>query len=366
MGYIGWTNRGREQKKPVATQGPDASRPRDNDQGHPAESELVQQLRGLGALLYCKTAVPHTLISGETINNIIGYVWNQKHRLLSAGGSSGGEGALLALRGSPIGIESDIGGSIRIPAAFNGLYGLKPSSGRIPYQGAVTSMDGQNSLLSVLGPMSPPLDSLRLLMRSVIDARPWLYDPMVVEIPWRDAVYNEILCPKKQLAFGVLRTNDQASVQPPVSCALRLVVNALKKLDHQVIDWTPPSHKIGVDLVVRPSAQIRNPIHFTGLRNVLEPESADVSVRCSLLQEADLFPYSTTYGPSMAAMIFTRHSPCLVNPQPSKHSITMAGNRQIRKTHSTLLQQTSRNVTIRSNIWTTGTVRHVSRLLKSP
>lgn len=112
------------------------------------ESELVKELRDLGAVLYCKTSVPHTLMTGETTNNIIGYVrpfpklsciqpdeyadsgnhqtWNPKNRNLSCGGSSGGEGALIALRGSPVGFGTDIGGSIRIPAAFNGLYGLRP------------------------------------------------------------------------------------------------------------------------------------------------------------------------------------------------------------------------------------------------
>ena len=75
------------------------------------ESEMVKELRSLGAILFCKTSVPHTLMSGETSNNIIGYTWNPKNRNLSAGGSSGGEGALIALRGSPAGFGTDIGGS---------------------------------------------------------------------------------------------------------------------------------------------------------------------------------------------------------------------------------------------------------------
>lgn len=110
------------------------------------ESEMVKELRALGAILYCKTAVPHTLMAGETVNNIIGYTTNPKNRNLSCGGSSGGEGALIALRGSPAGFGTDIGGSIRIPAAFNGLYGLRPSAGRLPYEGVANSMDGQNSV----------------------------------------------------------------------------------------------------------------------------------------------------------------------------------------------------------------------------
>lgn len=101
------------------------------------ESEMVKELRALGAVLYCKTSVPHSLMVGETINNIIGYTTNPKNRSLSAGGSSGGEGALISLKGSPVGFGTDIGGSIRIPAAFCGLYGLRPSAGRLPYEGYV-------------------------------------------------------------------------------------------------------------------------------------------------------------------------------------------------------------------------------------
>jgi len=77
------------------------------------ESQMTRELRELGAVLYCKTSVPHTLMSGETVNNIIGYTWNPKNRNLTSGGSSGGEGALIGLRGSPVGFGTDIGGSIR-------------------------------------------------------------------------------------------------------------------------------------------------------------------------------------------------------------------------------------------------------------
>lgn len=67
------------------------------------ESLMVSELRSLGAILYVKTSVPHTLMCGETVNNIIGYTQNSKNRNLSSGGSSGGEGALIGARGSVVG-----------------------------------------------------------------------------------------------------------------------------------------------------------------------------------------------------------------------------------------------------------------------
>jgi amidase len=85
MGYVGWIN---TFEGKVGT-GKDKL----------FESEMVKELRNLGAVLYCKTSVPHTLMTGETTNNIIGYTLNPKNRNLTAGGSSGGEGALIGLRG---------------------------------------------------------------------------------------------------------------------------------------------------------------------------------------------------------------------------------------------------------------------------
>jgi len=81
----------------------------------------------LGAVFYVKTITPTAMMMMETINNVWGETNNAYHGGTSAGGSSGGEGALLGMRGSPLGIGTDIGGSIRLPAAFYYLYGLKPT-----------------------------------------------------------------------------------------------------------------------------------------------------------------------------------------------------------------------------------------------
>ncbi|EEH47555.1 uncharacterized protein PADG_03639 [Paracoccidioides brasiliensis Pb18] len=224
MGYVGWigTFQGHE--------------------GDPRrlvfESELVKELRAAGAVLHCKTSVPATLMCGETINNIIDYTWNPKNRYLSSGGSSGGEGALIALRGSAGGFGTDIGGSVRIPAAFNGLYGLRPASGRIPYEAAANSMDGQNSILSVVGPIATTAGGLKLLFQSVLDQKPWLHDPLTIELPWRDEKEQEIIGMVKsstegkgKLAFGLLSCDGEVQPLPPVARALQII-----------IEWNPPSH----------------------------------------------------------------------------------------------------------------------------
>ena len=91
------------------------------------ETILVGILAKLGAVFYVKTTTPTAMMMMETISNVWGETIGAYHSGTSCGGSSGGEGVLLAMRGSPLGVGTDIGGSIRIPCAFNYLYGLKPT-----------------------------------------------------------------------------------------------------------------------------------------------------------------------------------------------------------------------------------------------
>ncbi|KAL4877619.1 amidase signature domain-containing protein [Aspergillus karnatakaensis] len=241
MGYVGWIGTFQGLK--------------DDPRNLVFESELVRELRALGAVLYCKTSVPATLMCGETINNIITYTTNPKNRLLACGGSSGGEGALIALKGSPGGFGTDIGGSVRIPAVFNGLYGIRPSSGRIPYEGAANSMDGQNTVLSVIGPIAATARSLQLLFKAVLSQEPWLHDPLALELPWRSEIEQETRQLVEQsakdpakLAFAIMKHDGVVVPHPPIARALEIVEQTLKRLGHKVVEWTPPSHTIANQL----------------------------------------------------------------------------------------------------------------------
>ncbi|PLB55430.1 amidase [Aspergillus steynii IBT 23096] len=241
MGYVGWIGTFQGQKN--------------DPRSKVFESELVRELRSLGAVLFCKTSVPVTLMTGETVNNIIKYTTNPHNRLLSCGGSSGGEGALIALKGSPGGFGTDIGGSVRIPAVFNGLYGLRPSAGRVPYEGAANSMDGQSTILSVIGPLAATARSLKLLFKAVLSQQPWYHDPLVLELPWRDEIEKETraLIEKSKsgsspLAFGLMNHNGVVRPHPPIARAMKIVEQTLTRLGHKIIEWNPPSHAIAHQL----------------------------------------------------------------------------------------------------------------------
>lgn len=88
----------------------------------------------------------------ETLNNTWGRTLNPLNLECTPGGSSGGEGALVKMRGSVVGVGTDIGGSIRIPGSLCALFSLKPSLGRFPTFGARSAMPGQEAVHSINGP----------------------------------------------------------------------------------------------------------------------------------------------------------------------------------------------------------------------
>ncbi|GIZ42592.1 hypothetical protein CKM354_000585300 [Cercospora kikuchii] len=208
------------------------------------ESQLVSDLRKLGAVFYCKTNVPTSLMAIETNNNIIGYTKNAHNRLLSSGGSSGGEAALLALRGSILGIGSDVGASIRLPCAFNGIVGIKPSHNRTSYLRVANSMEGQSVVRSAIGGMGHSIQDLRLLTKTMLDVQPWVLDPNVVPLPWRHDLEDETRkkIASKKLRFGVIRSDGMVRPHPPIVRAVDEAVKALVAKGHQVIEWEPPAH----------------------------------------------------------------------------------------------------------------------------
>ncbi|RSM18086.1 hypothetical protein CDV31_003008 [Fusarium ambrosium] len=237
MGYVGWigSNLGISDPK----------------QGHQVESQIVTELLSLGAVLFCKTSLPQTLLFGETKNNIIGQTLNPHNQNLSCGGSSGGEGALMALRGSSLGIGTDIGGSVRIPAGFCGVFSIKPTPERLSYRDVANTNPGQNTYRSTVGFLGTSLDALELLLKSVLSTKPWQRDPSVVPIPFRQEVIDsytsradesgQAKSTTQPLKIGVFWTDGVVGPHPPVVRGLRIVHDALKSSGHKVVDWEPPS-----------------------------------------------------------------------------------------------------------------------------
>ncbi|KDR80683.1 hypothetical protein GALMADRAFT_60825 [Galerina marginata CBS 339.88] len=208
------------------------------------DSVIVEILYQCGAVPFVRTNVPQTLMWGETYNHVFGRTLNPYNRSLTPGGSSGGEGALLAMKGSPLGVGTDIGGSLRIPSAFCGLYTLRPSYARLPYYGAANALSGQESITSVLGPMANSLSGVKDFMTAVLGKRPWNLDPVVIRKPWDEDEWN--LCEHggvgAKICFAMMWDNGVVRPHPPLVRAMQTTKAALEKAGHKVIDWEPHRH----------------------------------------------------------------------------------------------------------------------------
>ncbi|BGP12227.1 hypothetical protein JCM10213_007485 [Rhodosporidiobolus nylandii] len=213
---------------------------------------LVEILESLGAVVHCRTNIPQTLLCDESVNHIFGRTLNPSNTTLTAGGSSGGEAALLALRGSPLGIGTDLGGSIRKPASFCGLYSLRPTSRRLPYEGASNIFAGAEGIESVVGPMATSLESLRVFMRAVVGAKPWERDAKVVERGWDDGLARaEGEWGSEKKCFAVMWTDGLVRAHPPLERGTRECVDKLRAAGHEVIEWQPLDHADAQEIVSR-------------------------------------------------------------------------------------------------------------------
>ncbi|EGU73612.1 hypothetical protein FOXB_15878 [Fusarium oxysporum f. sp. conglutinans Fo5176] len=228
MGYVGWIG---------------GNLGIDPDKTHTVESQIVAELLSLGAVLYCKTSLPQTLLFGETKNNIIGQTLNPINQNLSCGGSSGGEAALMALGGSSVGVGTDIGGSLRIPADFCEIFSIKPTSNRLSYRDVANTNPGQDTYRPAIGFMATSIDALEVMFKAVLGREPWLKDPAVIPITFRQDVaesYQRRADDKgnakfgeRPLKMGVLWRDGMVGLHPPVLRGLKVVVEALKKAGHK-------------------------------------------------------------------------------------------------------------------------------------
>ena len=201
-----------------------------------SDSLIVRILRSKGAQLYVKSNIPQTLISFECANPLFGVSRHLQSALHTCGGSSGGEAVLLAGGGSVLGIGTDIGGSVRIPAHFSGCYALKCTSKRLSTQGFRASVPGQEAIPGVAGPMAMHVDDLVLLLRELLVEEAWLQDSELVPLPLDVEAVNQT---------GPLRVGyyvDDGFVPPSPACARAVyeTVAALEAAGHTVIPFMPP------------------------------------------------------------------------------------------------------------------------------
>ncbi|KAG2421812.1 hypothetical protein HFD88_005788 [Aspergillus terreus] len=206
---------------------------------------LLQYLTTAGAIFHLRTNQPQSLMHLCCSNNLTGTTLNPHNRTLTPGGSSGGEGASMALRAAPLGIGTDIGGSIRAPAAFCGAYGFRPTARRNPCRGLKVPEPGHESILGVVGPLAAgSVRDLALFQEAVLDQRPWEVETGVVPVPWR-----RVTVAPGEFTVGILWDDGVVKPHPPVTRALHHAASRLRAAGIRVVDWTPHAHAHGWDIV---------------------------------------------------------------------------------------------------------------------
>jgi amidase len=179
------------------------------------DATLVARLRRAGGIPIAKTNLPDLLFAFESDNLIFGRTNNPYALGRTSGGSSGGEAALIAACGSPLGLGSDCAGSVRLPAAFCGIAAIKPTSGRLPRTGHCPPSGGWIEALWQIGPMARRVEDLMTALPLL--AGPDRCDFTAVGMPLLDPAAVSL----RSLRAAFYTDNGFAAAQPEVAAAVR-------------------------------------------------------------------------------------------------------------------------------------------------
>jgi Asp-tRNA(Asn)/Glu-tRNA(Gln) amidotransferase A subunit family amidase len=186
-----------------------------------ADAPLVLRLKAAGAILLGNTNTPEFLMAYETNNLVKGKTSNPWNAAYSAGGSSGGESAAIASGCSMGGVGSDGGGSIRVPAHFCGICGLKPTPGRVPATGHFPSCAGAFGWIGVVGPMARAIADVRALFEVL--AGPDAGDPRAAPVPLRNDTEKDLLGTR----IGMMENSAFCNATPETRAAVERAAKLL-------------------------------------------------------------------------------------------------------------------------------------------
>lgn len=208
------------------------------------DATAVARLRQAGAIILGISNVPELCMAFETENLIYGRTLNPHDPLRSAGGSSGGEAAAIAAGCSPAGLASDACGSVRIPAHFNGICGLKLTQGRVPLTGQFPNdRSGLFHLTSAFGVMGRYVDDLALLGPLISGADG--HDPDTVDVPFATSE------PLANLRIALFSASSRTPVSAAVSQVLQQVERCLNPVVAQMSEVAPPMLDEACDVLWR-------------------------------------------------------------------------------------------------------------------
>ncbi len=203
------------------------------------DAPLVRRLRGAGAIVLGVTNTPEFLMAWETDNLLYGRTNNPWDVSRTAGGSSGGEAAAIASGCSAGGVGSDGGGSIRVPAHFSGICGLKPTPGRIPATGHYPQSVGPFALLGVVGPMAREATDLKVLLE--VMHGPDVGDPSAAPVPlrWPEWAGVDARHYTAKPRIGFFEYDGRTPVTAETRASVRAAAEALRAAGFEVEPFVP-------------------------------------------------------------------------------------------------------------------------------
>ncbi|NXL86138.1 FAAH1 hydrolase, partial [Alectura lathami] len=197
------------------------------------DSVVVQVLKRLGAIPFVKTNVPQSLVSYDCDNFVFGQTRNPLLYTRTPGGSSGGEGALIGGGGSILGFGTDLGGSLRLPAAFCGICTLKPTGNRLSKKGVISGILGQKSVVAAVGPMAKDVEGLAVCMRALLCEDMFSLDSSVPALPFNEEVYSST----QPLRIGYYETDFFTMPSPAMRRAVRETKQLLEEAGHTLVPF---------------------------------------------------------------------------------------------------------------------------------
>jgi Asp-tRNA(Asn)/Glu-tRNA(Gln) amidotransferase A subunit family amidase len=206
------------------------------------DAPLVARLRQAGAIILGVTNTPELLMAWETDNLLYGRTNSPWDLARTPGGSSGGEAAAIAAGTSAGGVGSDSGGSIRVPAHFSGICGLKPTPGRIPATGHFPVSAGPFALLGVVGPMARTVGDLKVLFE--VMQGPDDGDPSAAPVPVHWPETDDL----KRIRIGYFEDDGRTPVTPETRTAVRTAADALRCAGFQVEQFRPEGLEVARQL----------------------------------------------------------------------------------------------------------------------
>ena len=208
------------------------------------DDPYVARIRAAGAIILGKTNVSQLLLFSESDNPVYGRTNNPWNLARTSGGSSGGQAAIIAAGGSPLGLGTDIGGSLRYPAAFCGIASFKPTAGRTPDPGRYSVPIGQRAVVSQVGVLARRVEDIALGLEIINGGRnPNVEPPM----PLGDPATVDVT----QLRAGYYIEDGTFDVAPAVRRAVLETVEILRGCGAQVSEWVPPDASQGQDIFLR-------------------------------------------------------------------------------------------------------------------